>query len=1000
MKRMLRVLSGISFSLVLVVPSVASAADDYQGAAALLEQIEPAGNGEKAAGSAEQWIADMTAYRKQETSLPPKEAARQWLDLADRYFAIWKNSGGLRGDLTSPIRRLAGYYITDPLLPALPGPSSWPELVRLIDSRPAPATPRGEVAEQGLKLLSAALTNDPAKQHHALETLFEEKTPEVSLRLNSFYRRLTVKRAYLQADGTPDGVKKAFTVLLARAKQEAADRSLSGDRELPVPDLVRMLGKETAEWLITDAVMLPNVTLKIEGDETQALARDVALKLMDKLPAPHWELACSLDAAPLFEAMEKRFTVAHALQQFFSGDNASSAESKPEANGYQLLHLIASGKADDALAFAERTGGDMSFGAVADALEAGGYAAQVDDFLFGLLSKHPELPVWSDYITVAVRSGKTARMLALIRSMADRSDLPKSQSSSAHETFSLALLAADQIDDGVAELRKVIATITDSSTMQEKALMLARIGQLLDRNDLLDEGIAAARKSIETGQVGDKRVVTSLAALLCEINRGVEAEKLLGSDLANISKLGSGRYYDTSVVLEALARLYFKANRPADVLEVFTGFKGWDGADLTDILNNSDNGFIIEQYSYSGHGGAEDYPMGYLAAWALAQQGSNADAVKILDALLVRYPDYDPAYELLLKLEGDAVLPHLDEIAKRDRFETRPIIWKAQYLLNTGNVDAAEKSAREAIAIDPTDGKQGPGRRLRAYAVLADALAKKGDKEHADFYKGAVQAVRMSERADLFSEMGLLSRAAKMYEEALGKFQDAYCIQFRLAKRLAETGHEAEAEEHYRRAYELMPGSFGRVESSCFGCESAFATHRTQTIAEKAFADLAAKMPNKPQIHYLLGYLHSEEHRYADALPEFQKAVELDPDYLNAWKQIGELEEDVYVPPELRNRAALKTLELDPGQHHEGGQAAGMTDLASLWNALEAAQKKEPMVSGPLMPLTASALERTARDNDSPYRSRNRKGMIDHFSTNPFIATASRMIEATMEGGF
>ena len=83
-----------------------------------------------------------------------------------------------------------------------------------------------------------------------------------------------------------------------------------------------------------------------------------------------------------------------------------------------------------------------------------------------------------------------------------------------------------------------------------------------------------------------------------------------------------------------------------------------------------------------------------------------------------------------------------------------------------------------------------------------------------------------------------------------------------------------------------MPESFGRVESHCFGCEGVFHGELAQNIAEKVFGELAAKTPDKPQVHYLLGYLREEQGRYQEALPELQKAVKLDPDYLNAWKHL------------------------------------------------------------------------------------------------------------------
>ena len=134
----------------------------------------------------------------------------------------------------------------------------------------------------------------------------------------------------------------------------------------------------------------------------------------------------------------------------------------------------------------------------------------------------------------------------------------------------------------------------------------------------------------------------------------------------------------------------------------------------------------------------------------------------------------------------------------------------------------AEAVIRQAITIDPSDGEEGPNDRMPAYAVLADVLEAKGAKAPAATFRGAVRAIRISERTDELHELGLHERAFAGYRKALEQFADAYCVQSRLAIRLMEAGRREEAFEHYRRAYELMPSSFGRVESHCFGCESVF----------------------------------------------------------------------------------------------------------------------------------------------------------------------------------
>ena len=136
-------------------------------------------------------------------------------------------------------------------------------------------------------------------------------------------------------------------------------------------------------------------------------------------------------------------------------------------------------------------------------------------------------------------------------------------------------------------------------------------------------------------------------------------------------------------------------------------------------------------------------------------------------------------------------------------------------------------------------------------------------------------------RADSHEMLG-----AEKVLEALKKPDDAEPGANNAAEKLAQDlkAFPNEAEEHYRRAYELMPDSFGRVESHCFGCEGVFNSSLGKDTAEHVFTSLVEKTPEKPQVHYLTGYLRQNQGRLPEALEHFRKAVARDPDALNACK--------------------------------------------------------------------------------------------------------------------
>ncbi|MDB6138127.1 MAG: repeat-containing protein, partial [Verrucomicrobiaceae bacterium] len=438
--------------------------------------------------------------------------------------------------------------------------------------------------------------------------------------------------------------------------------------------------------------------------------------------------------------------------------------------------------------------------------------------------------------------------------------------------------------------------------------------------------------------------------------------------------------------LAMLATIYLEAGRAADTLQLLDQSPQWGVPDLSALSANLTG----------------ETPLTLTAARALAQVNRKDEARRIALRLVQDYPGKDSGYELLLSLGTEGLEKQMDEIYKGDHFEERPLIWKARLQFLAGRLDEAEKTVRAAIAVDPSDGEQGKGDRMRAYAVLGDILEKKGDADQAKTMRGAVAAIRISENADDWWQAGLLSRAVKMYEEALNHFADAYCIQSRLALRYSEMGDSEKAEQYYRRAFELMPDSFGRVESHCFGCEGAFAGERAQGIADKVFTELAFKLPDRPQVFYLLGYLREAQGHAEDAATHYRKAVKLDPEYLNAWNRLQGLDDEANLPFEERERIELSLFRIDPLGHHSHPSLDKLSNLGGVWDAILAAERSRPeRPAGPLYPLAASGseLDKLASMQGQRFRSREdfferREQLRDQFANHPLIRFVSQYLES------
>jgi tetratricopeptide (TPR) repeat protein len=984
----------------------AATVTNYQGADAILRQAAESSNQPKSKEEkntpATQLCADLKAFKQQSASLAPAEAAKQWLALMDRLLQLEETPAyDQRGMISHSIQ-------PEELVEALPPPASWAELSKAIEARPA-----GEGAQTlqklGLQLLAHTLLGDTTKRREdiaALEALAAKAKTQQAYFYNSLFEELS--SSLMATMDNPDAVLQALDRKLAAQQSGEGYRFQSG---LQVPDLVPLVGPEKAGAFLRRALVKSTAQLNIDaGTATDKLAQKLALELISELKTPQWSLINSLESVDLYEAMEKRFAktetneppaVVSDMPSMLLPPDAFGDYEKKSARIYYLLGLIARERTTDAVAVARQfeKENDAYFpNEVVRQMERAGFASQLNGFFHELLQQNPDLPFWEEYVQVAAHAGQTAEMVKLVQSAIAKPGLSKGQRLHLQQLLYQALLADDEVEAGVTELRRLIQTNEPAASSGhyerenrgDLALKLARIGRLLNRPEWLEEGLTNARSAVQKQDEQDyspwgNTTALSLAMLLDDLNRGPEAEAVLATALSNaVSKKANPRMYGyegrstpATGVLAALAQLYHRAGRDADVLQLFDQAPYWGVKDLADLNPRSVD---LEELNPSFSHQHVTVPVGYYAAAALAKTGRAAEARKLLDPLFNQSPGCDRLYELLLSLDEEHAPAQLDALFAQDQFEERPLIWKAHWLRTHQRLAEAEQAARQAIAIDPTDGEEGPGDRIRAYAELAEIRAARGDTNEAETLRGVVLSVHQAELADQFHAAGLLKRAVAMYQDSLNRFADAYCIHARLAVQLSDMGLHQQAEEHYRRAYELMPDQFGRMESYCFGCERAFDGERAQGNAEKVFTELAQKTPNKPQVHYLLGYLREEEGRYPEALASYRVAVRLDPDYLNAWVKIEDISSHVFQSAPERDAVVFNLLRLDPLGRHTHASFENVSDLAALWRNVATAAEKRPATPESLYPLPASKaqVEKQAaqaseqdRDMETEYRLRS-----------------------------
>ena len=985
----------------------AASATNYEGADAILRQAAEGSNQPKSKeekpSPTSQLREDLKAFKQQSASLAPAEAAKQWLALVDRLLQLNETPAnyGQQGGMSHPIQ-------PEELVEALPPPSSWPELGKAIEARPA-----GEGAQSlqklGLRLLAHTLLSDTTKRREdiaALEALAAKAKTRQAYFYNSLFEELS--SSLMATMDNPDAVLQALDRKLAAQQSGEGYRYQSS---LQVPDLVPLVGPEKAEAFLRRALVKSTAQISIDaGTATDKLAQKLALELVKELKTPQWSLVNSLESVDLYEAMDKRFAKPETNEPPAAASDMPSMPLPTEASGdyekksaqiYYLLGLIAHERTTDAVAVARQfeKENDAYFpNEAVRQMERAGFAGQLNGFFHELLQQNPGLPFWEEYVQVAAHADQTAEMVKLVQTAISKPGLSKGQRLHLQQLLYQALLANDEVEAGVTELRRLMQTnepVSASARYEREsrsdlALKLAQIGHLLNRPEWLEEGITAAKAAVQKPDEQDyypwrNTTAPSLATLLEDLNRGPEAEMVLATALSNaVSKKADPRMYGyegrstpATQILTSLARLYHRAGRDADVLKLFDDAPYWGVKDLADLNSRfAELEDMVPNYSHQ----PVIVPVGYYAAAALAKTGHTAEARKLLNPLFDQSPGCDRLYELLLSLDDENVPAELDALFARDQFEERPLIWKAHWLRTHQHLAEAEQAARQAITIDPTDGEEGPGDRIRAYVELAEIRAARGDTNEAATLRGVVQSVHQAELADQFHAAGLLKRAVAMYQDSLNRFADAYCIHARLAVQLSDMGLHQQAEEHYRRAYELMPDQFGRMESYCFGCERAFDGERAQGIAEKVFTELAQKTPNKPQVHYLLGYLREDEGRYPEALTNYHAAVRLDPDYLNAWVKIEGISSHVFQPAPERDAVVFNLLRLDPLGRHTHPSFENVSDLAALWSNVAIAAGKRPAKPESLYPLPASkaqvekqAAQASEQDRDMEYRFRSQE---------------------------
>lgn len=971
---------GAMISLLLATSSWSDDGAALRGADAVL-QIATAGVATSATNSTgdarRQFVTDLAQFTATSGTMAPAEAADKWLQLVDRYWTLPKGTGGpSAGMMDWRMLRYQPVETDEGTLPqvfaAVPGPASWPILETRTANRKD--TDQLRMREAGLRIFTRLLNRNwsgaVAIFDGAIQSLSKDDDSSPFNWDQLLQHRHNIER--LAKGEQVAGMAAEFERLL-----DAVTNAPSEEVQIIIPELVGMVGTNQAERLIEKAVRISNVHIEITaGTATRSLVKAAVLRNLDKIALPQWQLVKGADAVEYYEAMLKRFPPKAQSEgvvdrSFGDGSLVQMRSINHGENEYELrtarlnyiLGLLAADRLDDALRLAKTKDLDYSelVGRHRDGNDLELPAIKVFRFAQQLLQQKPDARAWRVLVVAGMEAARDPEVQATIS--APRAVLSDPARQVERDmAIAAGYFALDQIDDGLAILRQASTRRIPGTpehvarnleqTRDQAIQKIVELGCVLDRQALVDEGCSLILSTLTPtaddsngNEYGGDFEFDEVINQLILTGRYRQAEDLAVALLRKAlqrSTTGQRGYWAGSGLaaspLTMLARIYGAAGQSSDVLTLLEKAPWWGVEDLLETQPNSC--------------GSRSSLMPVAAA-ALLAQGRTNDATRIARTFLMINPGDDDGYTILARAGDPGTGAWLDAMSARDRFEERPLIWKAVLQLNAGQLESAEKTVREAIKVDPTDGETRAGDRVRAYAVLADVLEARGKQADAALYRNVVASVRLAEKGDALTSAGLLRRSIVEYDKAASLFADAYCVQWRLAERLYATGHPQEAEKHYEIVFERMPEQFGQVARLCFGCEGVFDRTESRTVAERILTRMAANGTVRPQVYFLLGQLREAQGRYPEAYTAFHKAVEIDCEYLDGWRQLANIAEQVAIPQAERDAIYLRMLNLDPLCFHNDFRAR-ITDLKGLWETIAANQQLAWDPPKTLWPLAAS----------------------------------------------
>ncbi|MCB8933760.1 MAG: hypothetical protein M9921_09450 [Fimbriimonadaceae bacterium] len=839
-------------------------------------------------------------------ALSPEQAAAEWLALLKR----WET------DTSTMPSHPNGYQWAEIMMPPLPAPAAWPLIRADLAKQPADAE-RNRVI-----LLFDDLLGKDADVLRSLEGM---RSPNGdSKKEDAFSPESPISKAE-----RPIALRTGDLALLEEVYVRLAggDAFWGGDG---IPDLVRQFGKERAESMLHKIFEGSGTPFtQFQGTATQDLAMAVVVATLSTQKMPQWYLARGLADFPYVAALVGRF-----------GEDAFTQYGTSGAAGLiYALGLAKRGQMEQAervLGIAGGWSGDLA------TYVNGGWDEQtLFDLVATLLDRKPFDALWSLYSALG-------RSLGRSEEVAQRLDRWISNPDLAPESRALCLAQRATLDLAQGRSKAAVAAYKECVRLNARqyADTLLRLAAVVGDREALDF-VAEAAKSMGT----DVNRLDLFGAYLSQgrVSDAQEAVLSAAQDTQNVnlSAEGQGRllnaYPDRGV---QLAHLYYKADRPAEILTLLDEYPSWGANDLFDLVD-----YRSGTYYYPSIGGQTE-PLGFYAAWAFGKTGRTPLAVRILHSLIPFEPRSDAACALLNELEGEAALSFYEQRVAANPLDARSLVWKGDLLLRVGRLKEAEASVRAAMALNPS-GVTSHHQELEIFAAILDA---EGDHAGAEAYRQRVEAARLADQGDREWRVGLYSQAADHYRQSLNLSPAQGSVQAQYAQALESLGNHREAVAASMKSLEILPGH--QAGAIALPNVRILQNETDRRQARSLLESLKGDHPRDLGILVACAQFESRTGQDKEALASYEEALKIDPRCIQAWSGIASLAPSGVVSKKQIEEALLALIGLSPGsaQSYTISPAYGsISDKSGLWLAYHKATSSAPTApEGPLYPLEAS----------------------------------------------